>query len=123
MSMNVVLWVLQILLAMAFAAAGTAKLTQPRDRLRQSMPFVEDFSDQAVKLIGVAEVLGAIGLILPAAIGIATWLTPIAAACLAVVMVLATLTHIRRRESVGPTVVLFALAAFVAIERFGPQSS
>ena len=112
------------MLAVAFAAAGAMKLTQPRERLRQTMAWVEDFSDGTVRLIGAAEVLGAVGLILPAAVGVAEWLTPTAAACLAVVMVLAAATHLRRRElgNVGANAVLLALAAFVAVERFGPQS-
>lgn len=122
--MDITLWILQIPLAVVFAAAGGMKLTQPREKLRSSMPWVEDFSDQSVKLIGVAEVLGAIGLVLPAAIGIAEWLTPTAAACLALVMVLAAVAHLRRREpsNVAVNAVLFALAAFVAFERFGPYN-
>ncbi|WCN79082.1 DoxX family protein [Micromonospora sp. LH3U1] len=69
-----------------------------------------------------AELLGGLGLILPAATGIAPVLTPIAATCLAVVMVLAAITHIRRKESSGVAInaVLFLLRAFVAWGRFGP---
>ena len=121
--MNIVLWILQNLLALMFAAAGGAKLTRPREKLRRNMAFVEDFSDRSVKLIGVAEMLGVIGLILPAASGIATWLTPTAAAGLAAVMVLAALTHLRRREPSMAAVnaAMLGLAAFVAVERFGPH--
>ncbi len=85
---------------------------------------MEDFSLATVRLIGVSELLGGLGLILPAATGIAVLLTPIAAACLAFVMVLAAATHIRRKEPPGVAVnaVLFLLAAFVAWGRFGPYS-
>jgi hypothetical protein len=81
---------------------------------------VEDFSQNTVRFIGVVAFLGALGLILPKATGIAPVLTPLAATGLAITMVLAT--HARRREPQGVLVntVLFALAAFVAWGRFGP---
>lgn len=122
--MNIALWIVQIVLALAFAAAGAMKLSQPREKLRAQMAWVDDVSDSTLKLIGGAELLGAIGLILPAALGILEFLTPTAAAALAVVMVLAARTHMRRSEAslIVVNVVLFALAAFVAFERFGPNS-
>jgi predicted PurR-regulated permease PerM len=70
------------------------------------------------------ELLGAVGLILPAMTGIAPILTPLAAAGLAVMMLLAALTHVRRKEPSGIalTVVLLALAVVIAWGRFGPYS-
>jgi uncharacterized membrane protein YphA (DoxX/SURF4 family) len=59
--MNVVIWVLQILLALAFLAAGLTKLTQPRRKLATTMGWVEDFSDPGVRAIGALEILGALG--------------------------------------------------------------
>ena len=86
--MNVVLWIIAGLLAVAFAGAGLMKLTQPKPKLAAAgMPWTEDFSDGQVKGIGALEVLGALGLILPAALGIAEVLTPIAAVGLALLMV------------------------------------
>jgi uncharacterized membrane protein len=122
--MNTIIWIAQALLALAFLAAGSLKLTRPRTELRARMPFVEDFTDQQVKGIGAVEVLGAIGLILPAALKIAAVLTPIAAVGLMLTMLGAAATHIRRGEAghVPVNAVLFALALFVAIERFGPHS-
>ena len=121
--MNTVLWIIQILLAVAFGMAGLLKSTRGRG-LKDRMPWVEDFSDRTVRFIGVMELLGAVGLILPAATGIATWLTPLAATGLLVVMVLAVLTHLRRKEpQVTPVnLALGLLAAFVAWQRFGPHS-
>ena len=121
--MNTALWIIPILLAAAFGLAGVLKSTQGR-KLKDKMPWVEDFSDRTVRFIGVMELLGAIGLALPAATGIATWLTPLAAVGLAVVMVLAIGTHLRRREPqvLPANLVLGLLAAFVAWQRFGPQS-
>ncbi len=122
--MNVALWIVQAVLAVAFVAAGVMKSTQPKEKLQPKLPWVEDFSLGTIRLIGVAELLGGIGLILPAVTGIAPILTPIAAACLALVMVLAAATHIRRKEPSGVVVnaVLFALAVFVTWGRFGPYS-
>lgn len=57
--MNFALWVVQGLLALAFTAAGVIKLTQPKDAMREKMPFVDDFGTGAIRLIGRLEVLGA----------------------------------------------------------------
>ena len=88
------------------------------------MAWTEDFSDGQVKAIGVVEVLGALGLVLPALTGVAPVLTPIAAAGLAITMLLAAAVHLRRGEksNVAVNLVLFALAAFVAVMRFGPNA-
>ncbi|MFC0452688.1 DoxX family protein [Rhodococcus jostii] len=122
--MNVFLWILQAVLAAMFAAAGVLKSTQPKEKLAKSLPWVEDFSPGTVKFIGVAELLGAIGLILPAVTGIAPILTPIAATALAVVMVLAAITHARRKEpsAIAFNAVILIMAAVVAWGRFGPYS-
>ena len=123
--MNVVLWIIAGLLAVAFAGAGLMKLAQPKAKLAASgMAWTEDFSDGQVKGIGAVEVLGALGLILPAALGIAEVLTPLAAAGLAITMVIAAITHVRRGEGsmVPVNVVLGGLALFVAIMRFGPNA-
>jgi uncharacterized membrane protein YphA (DoxX/SURF4 family) len=118
---NVALWIVQILLAVAFLGAGAMKLTQPKDKIAQSMPWAADFSGGAVKAIGLVEVLGALGLVLPAVTGIATVLTPLAAVGLALVMVGAVVVHARRGENqmIGANVVLLLLALFVAWGRFG----
>jgi uncharacterized membrane protein len=122
--MNVFTWVVQIVLAAAFAGAALLKMTQPKEKLRTNMPWVDDFSDNSVKLIGAIEVVAAIGLILPAWTGVAPVLTPLAATGLAIIMVLATVVHARRKEYQGVVVniVLLALAVFVAWSRFGPYS-
>ena len=122
--MNIALWILQIVLAAAFGFAGIGKLTQPKEKLQERMGWVEDYSANTVKLIGAAELLAAIGLILPAATGILPWLTPLAALGLVVIMVLAIPVHLRRHETrnVVVNVVLALLAAFVAWQRFGPNA-
>ena len=123
--MNVILWIIAGVLAVAFLVAGLLKLTQPRKKLAASgLAWVEDFSDRAVKGIGALEVLGALGLVLPAVLDIAPILVPLAATGLAAIMVGAMITHARRREppAIVINVVLFALAAVVAWGRFGPYA-
>jgi uncharacterized membrane protein YphA (DoxX/SURF4 family) len=118
---NVALWIVQILLAVAFLGAGLMKLTQPKDKIAQLMAWAADFSPTAIKLIGLVEVLGALGLVLAAVTGIAPVLVPLAAVGLALVMVGAIITHARRGEKqmIGANVVLLLLALFVAGGRFG----
>ncbi len=123
--MNITLWIIAGLLAAAFAAAGAMKVAQPKAKLAESgMAWTEDFSDGQVKGIGAVEVLGAIGLILPAALDIAPILAALAAAGLAITMLLAAVVHARRGEksSIPVTLVLAALAVFVAVMRFGPYA-
>ena len=107
--MDILLWVLRILLALAFLAAGATKLTQPKEKLRERMGWVDDFSANLVKAIGAAEVIGAVGLLIPS-------LTSIAAAGLVVIMVGAVVTHLRRKETgmVFPPLVLLTLSAALA---------
>lgn len=122
--MNIALWIVQALLAVAFLGAGAMKLTQPKEKLVTSLAWAESFSPTAIKLIGAAEILGALGLVLPALTGIAPVLTPLAAVGLAVVMVGAIVTHGRRGETpmIAVNAVLLALAVFVAWGRFGPYA-
>lgn len=119
--MNTALWAVQALLALAFLAAGAMKSTQPLDKLAQNMAWVKTTPAPLVRFIGVAEVLGAIGLLAPWGLGILPILTPVAAGCLVVVMVLAAGTHAKLGEypAIGANVVLGGLAAFVAWGRLG----
>jgi uncharacterized membrane protein YphA (DoxX/SURF4 family) len=124
--MNVTLWIVAGVLALFFIGAGVNKLLRTKEKLLENpnMGWAADFSPGMLKLIGAAEVLGGIGLVLPAALDIAPILTPIAATGLAVIMVGAIITHARRKEyaPVVMNVVLLALAVFVAWGRFGPYA-
>jgi uncharacterized membrane protein len=122
--MNIALWIIAGLLAVAFLAIGAMKLIQPKEKLVASgMGALEDFSAGAVKAIGALEVLAAVGLILPAVLDIAPILVPLAAVGVVLLMVGAIITHLRRHETQGLVVplALLALAVFVAWGRFGPQ--
>lgn len=118
--MNVALWIVQVLLALAFGMAGFMKASQPVEKLAHNMGWVNDFSPSIVRIIGVLEVLAAIGLILPILTNILPILTPLAAVGLILTMIGAMVTHLRRGEYPGLVVnlVLLALAAFVAYGRF-----
>jgi len=123
--MNALLWTLQIVLALVFAAAGTVKLVQPRDRLAKSLGgWVDDFPARLIKPLGLAEVLGAIGLIAPPLVHIAPILAPLAAVGLVFVMIGAIVTHARRGEfrNVAVNVVLVIMAVVIAWGRLGPHS-
>jgi putative oxidoreductase len=118
--MNIVLWILQVLTALAFIAAGSNKVFNPKAGAQKGMEWMGAIPRGLLTFIGSSEILGGIGLVFPALTGILPWLTPVAAALLAVVMVLAGLFHVPRREyqNIGANVVLFLLAAFIAYGRF-----
>ena len=123
--MNVLLWVVQFLIALAFLGAGILKVTKSREELQPTMEWVEDFSPGTVRFIGAAEVLAGVGLLVPSLTGIAPVLSAVAAVGLVLLMAGATITHVRRHEVVPNavvTVALLALAAFVAWGRFGPYA-
>jgi hypothetical protein len=117
--MNIVLWILQGLLALAFLMAGSIKTFMPISTLQKRMTWVSSVATPFVRFIGVAELLGAIGLILPAATGILPRLTVAAAVGLVIVMLSAAVFNALRREysGVGINVVLLLLAALVVIGR------
>lgn len=78
-TLNIALWVAQALLAAMFLMAGAMKSTQPIEELGKSMPWVNDFSVVFVRFIGISELLGGIGLLLPAFLRIKPFFTPLAA--------------------------------------------
>ena len=117
--MNIALWIVQVLLAGMFLMAGVMKAFQ-YERAKASLPWVKDVPRGLTTFIGVSELLGGLGLLLPAITGILPWLTPLAGAGLALVMILAIGFHAWRREppAIGFNAVLLILAAFVAYGRF-----
>jgi uncharacterized membrane protein YphA (DoxX/SURF4 family) len=122
--MNIALWIIGGLLAVAFLASGVMKLTQPKEQLASRFGWAEEFSASAVKAIGTLEVLAAVGLILPAVLDIAPVVVPLAAVGLVVLMAGAIITHLRRHEAqvIASPMALLALAVLVTCGRFGPWS-
>ena len=117
--MNTALWIAQGFLAL-FIMAGFMKATRSKEALAPRMPWVNDFSATQVKLIGVSQILGGIGVIVPWWTGIATFLTPLAALGLALVMISAAIYHLRKGEykEIGVNMFFMIIALFVAIGRF-----
>lgn len=118
--LDVALWVVQGLLALMFVMSGLMKAFMPVAAVAEAAPWAAEMPSALVRLIGVAELMGALGLILPAALRIKPVLTPLAATGLLTVMVLAAGFHASRAEwsGIATTVVLGAMAAFVAWGRF-----
>lgn len=119
--MNTLLWISQGLVAAIFLMAGMTKLTQPREKIKEKVgDWVDVVSDSNLKLIGLLEMFGAIGLVLPMLLNILPVLTPIAAVGLSITMVSAMSLHIKRKEmdKLVPNVVLLVLSLFIAIGRF-----
>ncbi len=124
--MNLALWIIAGLLAAVFLLAGTNKLVISHERLAKAPGggWVLQFSPGFVKTLGTVEILGAAGLILPAALGIAQVLVPIAAVGLAGIMIGAAIVTSRRHEPKHAALNVFYLALIIvlAIGRFGPES-
>ncbi|RVX45935.1 DoxX-like protein [Nonomuraea polychroma] len=124
--MNLALWICAGLLAVVLLTGGVGKLVVPQEKMAamRGAGWTADFSVGFLKILGTIEVLGAVGLILPAVTGIAPVLVPVAAVGVVVLMVGAMITHLRRGEvmSAAGNLIYLALAAFVAWGRFGPES-
>ncbi|WP_062521999.1 DoxX family protein [Demequina silvatica] len=117
--MLIALWIVNAILALVFAAAGSMKVSTPRATLQEKgMGWTEDFSDGAVKAIGATQLLAAVGLIAPVVTDVAPILTPLASVGLLVTMIGATVVHARRSEPLVPTIVLGAVAAASAVLGF-----
>jgi len=118
--MNIALWIIQVLLAATFILAGVLKSLRPIDSLAPRIDWVNAVPAWLVRFIGVAELLGGIGLLVPALSGIDPWLTPLAAAALALVMLFALIFHVVRGEvnRLASSVILGILAVFAAYGRF-----
>ncbi|HZR25966.1 MAG TPA: DoxX family protein [Vicinamibacterales bacterium] len=106
------MFVVQVVLAVVFVAAGVMKLAKTRDEVAHN----PQFSAAQVRLLGAAELLGAVGLVAPTITGVAPFLTRVAAACLATLMggAVATLA-IGRKQAIVPTVVALVLIAIATV--------
>ncbi len=116
--MSIAIWVAQGFAALVFLFTGALKVVAPKDKLATKMHWVTDWPPGCIKLLGLAEVAGAIGLVAPGLLHIAPILTPIAALCLAVLMLGAIQTHRRLHESFAPALVLTVICVAIAVARF-----
>jgi uncharacterized membrane protein YphA (DoxX/SURF4 family) len=114
--MNVVLWIIQVLLALLFLLAGVTKLVLPIEEMTKQMAMPGLF----LRFLGVVEVLGALGLILPGLFRIKTWLTPLAAVGLTIIVIGATVITLKIGGGATAMIPLVTalLSAFVAYGRW-----
>lgn len=117
---NIVLWILQVVLAGMFLMAGSMKVTKPIDELNVMMPWTTALSGILIRTIGACEILGALGLILPSLLRIKPWLTPMAATALLLVMLMAAIFHATRGEfsAIGFNTFMGIIAGLIAWGRF-----
>ena len=118
--MNTALWIAQILLVGMYGMAGAMK-TFKTAKAKEQFPWAKNRSDEYVRFVGISELLGALGLILPIITGILPWLTVLAAVGLALIQLLAIFTeHLPKKEYniIPMNIVLLALSAFVVIGRW-----
>ncbi|MCL4270820.1 MAG: DoxX family protein [Anaerolineales bacterium] len=120
--MNIALWIAQVLLAGMYGMAGGMKTFQP-DGVRKNpqMTWAHNKVDGYIRFVGVSELFGALGIILPILTGILPWLTPLAAVGLSIIQLLAIfLVHLPKKEYqvIPVNIVLLALSVFVAYGRF-----
>lgn len=122
--MNDLVWVFSIVLALVFLTVGAVRVFK-YELAADRFAWVKDVPRALVTFIGIAEILGALGLVLPVATGILPWLTPIAAAALAMLMLMAGTFHGQRRELQEASVnaLLLVMTAFVAYSRWPLLSS
>jgi len=118
--MTIALWIVQILLALLFVMAGLMKVSQPVARLQERMSWAKHAAPWMVRLVGVLEILGAIGLILPKATNILPWLTPVAAIGLVLTMLGAIIAHFGLKEVKQASVpfILLLLSLFIVLGYF-----
>jgi len=120
-ALNIALWVVQVLLCTTLLWAASMKLFQPIAKLSAMWPWAGQVPDKLVKLTGVVDFLGGVGLVLPMLLNIKPRLTLFAAWGIIVLMILASAFHISRGESglIMPNIIFVIMAAFIVWGRKG----
>jgi uncharacterized membrane protein YphA (DoxX/SURF4 family) len=119
--MDTALWICQVFLAITFGYSGVMKSTRSREELISGgQTGVAGLSYRVIRFIGISEVVGAIGIVVPWLTGILPVLTPVTAVCFALIMILAAPIHYSRGEfrSVGINITLLLTSLFVVYMRF-----
>lgn len=118
--MNIALWIVAGVFGIAYVAGGIVKLTMPYEKYAAKLHWPEDFTPGNVRFMGIVEILGGIGLVLPGLVSVAPVLVPVAASCMALYMAGAITERIRRaeyKELLGDLLFLAAMI-FIAWGRF-----
>lgn len=112
-------WVFSGVLAVVFFTTGVIRVFR-YEKSRELLPWVKDVPRALAQATGVVEILGALGLILPVITGVYSWLTPVAAVALALLMLFAAVFHLRRRETTeaGINLLLLIILVIVAYVRW-----
>ncbi|SNR27225.1 DoxX-like family protein [Maribacter sedimenticola] len=115
-AMHIILWIAQGLLAAMFIMAGLMKASQPIEALAESLPWVTSTPQALVRFIGISELLGGLGLLIPSIFRFKPYLTVWAALGLAAVMILAAIFHASRGEfsAIGMNIIIMGIALFIA---------
>lgn len=119
--METVGWILAIVIACAFVGAGAMKLVTPYEELAHKLGvWVHAFTPGQIKLLAAAEILGAVGVIVPWVVDVAPVLSPIAALCLGAIMIGASVVHARQgeKQEIAVNTILLALCVALAVIRF-----
>lgn len=120
--MDLALWIVAGLLCAVMLFGGATKLLVPKEKLAAAPAgsWTGDRSAAFVKTLGAVEILAAVGIVVPAIVGIASVMVPVTAVCWILLMVGAMVTHLRRHEhaAVLANVTYLVMAAFIAVGRF-----
>jgi VIT1/CCC1 family predicted Fe2+/Mn2+ transporter len=121
MKMNIALWIIQIILGIKLITVSyTHGLRQSQPTMQEAIQKMGKFSQPLLYIIAVCTFIGTIGLILPGVLGSSTWITPVAAVILSIMLLFSIFFHIKCREKpkIIVSLILFALAVFVAYGRW-----
>ncbi|PSL23044.1 DoxX family protein [Chitinophaga ginsengisoli] len=115
-ALNISLWIAQVFVAAIFIWAATSKLFQPIEKIAAMWPWTGEVPSLMVRLLGVVDLLGGLGLILPSLLRIKPRLTAYTAIAIIALMVCASIFHIARGEAavIGFNIFMAAIAAFIA---------
>lgn len=114
--LNITLWIAQALLMLMYLMAGATKLFQSIEELSKMLPWVKQLSPGLVRFIGLSELLGSLGLVLPAVLRIMPKLSPVAAIGLALIQLFAIVFHLSNGEGgvIVMNILFLLIAAFIA---------
>jgi hypothetical protein len=121
MNINTALWIIQIILGIKLITVSyTHGLRQSQSTMQEAIQKMGRFSRPLLYIISACTLMGTVGLILPAVLRSPTWITPVTALILSILLLFSIFFHIKYREKpkVFVSIILFALAAFVAYGRW-----
>ena len=119
--MNIALWIIQIILGIKLITVSyTHGLRQSQPTMQEAIQKMGKFSQPLLSIIAVCTFIGTIGLILPGVLDSSTWMTPVTAVILSIMLLFSIFFHVKYREkpNIFVSVILFAFAAFVAYGRW-----